>query len=337
MVGAMAVMQAEQIDRPADPSRARYPDEDGYIERDGVRVFYEVYGEGEPTILFLPTWTLVHSRVWKMQIAYFARRHRVIVFDPRGNGRSDRPTEVRAYTEAEFAQDAIDVMDETGTERAVIVGLSKGAQRALLLAAEHPDRVAGAVFIGPFFPASRLAGIRGRLLRYVTKPWLAERPPLIAKSWGKFHPHYFRTNYDDFVDWFVGKVTSQPHSTKGFEDCVGWAHETDGETLALSVLAGVAAPPTRRDQVALARRLRCPVLVICGTKDRVTPFADARALARATGGRLVPLRGGDHAIEGRRPVAVNLAIREFVESLEERTVIPHAAPASEYADAGAST
>ena len=56
-----------------------------------MRVFYEVYGSGEPTILFCPTWTLVHSRVWKMQIPYLARHHRVVVFDPRGNGKSDRP------------------------------------------------------------------------------------------------------------------------------------------------------------------------------------------------------------------------------------------------------
>jgi hypothetical protein len=55
-----------------EQTRARYPDEQGYIERDGVRVFYEVYGDGEPTLLFCPTWTIVHSRIWKMQIPYFA-------------------------------------------------------------------------------------------------------------------------------------------------------------------------------------------------------------------------------------------------------------------------
>src|ERR687890_457218 len=91
-----------------EQSRARYPDSEGFIERDGVRVFWESYGEGDKTILFLPTWTLVHSRVWKAQIAYFARHFRVITFDPRGNGRTDRPTEVSAYDESEFAQDAVD-------------------------------------------------------------------------------------------------------------------------------------------------------------------------------------------------------------------------------------
>ena len=50
-----------------------FADADGYVERNGVRAFYEIYGHGEPTVLLLPTWTLVHSRVWKAQIAYFAR------------------------------------------------------------------------------------------------------------------------------------------------------------------------------------------------------------------------------------------------------------------------
>ena len=94
-----------------EQSRARYPDATGFIERDGVRVAWESYGSGEQTILFLPTWTLVHSRTWKAQIPYFAQHFRVVCFDPRGNGRSDRPTDPSAYNESEFAQDALDVMD----------------------------------------------------------------------------------------------------------------------------------------------------------------------------------------------------------------------------------
>lgn len=317
MVGMVAAT-AQLIEgaRLGEQTRARYPDGEGFVERDGLRISYEVYGDGEPTILFLPPWTLIHSRCWKMQIPYFARHHRVVVVDPRGNGRSDRPTSLDAYAESEFAQDAVDVLDETGTERAVIVTLSLGAQRALLVAAEHPERVAGAAFVGPFFPASPLGGLRWRVMgRPWAMRWLATRPPLVAKGWGKMNAHHLRTNYRDFVEWFVGKSTAQPHSTKEFEDAVGWALETDGRTLALAMLGKPAAPLTRRDQIALARRLRCPVLVISGTNDEITPFADARALARATGGRLVPARGGDHFVQARRPVAVNIVIREFIEEL----------------------
>ena len=56
-----------------------------------MRLYWEVYGSGERTVLFLPTWSIIHSRHWKMQIPYLARHCRVLTFDGRGNGRSDRP------------------------------------------------------------------------------------------------------------------------------------------------------------------------------------------------------------------------------------------------------
>jgi pimeloyl-ACP methyl ester carboxylesterase len=107
--------------------RACQPVSDGYVDRHGVKLYYEVYGAGEPTVLLLPTWSIVHSRHWKMQIPYLARHCRVITFDGRGNCRSDRPE--TGYGEAEFAADALAVMDATAAERAVIVSLSAGAER----------------------------------------------------------------------------------------------------------------------------------------------------------------------------------------------------------------
>src|SRR5215211_733365 len=138
--------------------RACQPSRDGYVERDGVRLYYEVYGSGEPTVLLLPTWSIIHSRHWKMQIPYLARHCRVLLFDGRGNGRSDRPES--GYDEREFAADALAVMDATATESATLVSLSLGAQRALILANEHPERVDGAVFICPAVPLGRMGAPR---------------------------------------------------------------------------------------------------------------------------------------------------------------------------------
>ena len=94
-------------------------------------------------MFLLPTWSIVHSRFWKAQIPYLARHFRVVTFDGRGNGRSDRPGGAAAYSEREFAADALTVMDATATERAVLVSLSCGALWSTLLAADHPGRVDG--------------------------------------------------------------------------------------------------------------------------------------------------------------------------------------------------
>jgi pimeloyl-ACP methyl ester carboxylesterase len=73
--------------------RACQPIRDGHVERDGIKIFYELFGTGETTVLLLPTWSIIHSRHWKMQIPYLARHCRIITFDARGNGGSDRPSE----------------------------------------------------------------------------------------------------------------------------------------------------------------------------------------------------------------------------------------------------
>src|SRR3954466_2142599 len=125
-------------------SPARLPDAGGFVERNGVRIHWESYGDGEPAILLMPTWSIAHSRVWKAQIAYLARHFRVLLYDGRGNGLSDRPLESAAYDAPEFADDAAAVMDAAGVSSAVVAGLSKGALYPLHLAARPPDPGAAA-------------------------------------------------------------------------------------------------------------------------------------------------------------------------------------------------
>jgi pimeloyl-ACP methyl ester carboxylesterase len=297
-----------------EQTRARNPDASGFVERDGVRVHWESCGQGEPAVLFLPTWSIVHSRCWKAQIPDFARRSRVITFDPRGNGRSDRPAATAAYAEREFMQDALAVLDANGVGQAFIVSLSRGAQRALLLATEHPDRVLGAVFIDPFFPVSLLRSLHWRALCH---PWLQpllEMPPLITRGFGKFNAPHWRANWKDFVEWWLAKNFTEPHSTKQIEDGVGWGLETDGETAIAFSRGRLPTPMDRRSQLELARRVRRPVLVIHGSKDDVFHHSDGKALAEATGGKLVVVEGAGHQPQARKPVAVNLAMREFFAS-----------------------
>jgi pimeloyl-ACP methyl ester carboxylesterase len=192
--------------------RARTPDTEGFIDRDGVPVHYEVHGDGPLTVVLLPTWAVAHAGIWKGQVPYLARRARVVVVEGRGNGRSGRPQDPAAYDEHEYAADALAVMDAVSVASAVLVSLSRGSQRALLLAAEHPERIAGAVFIAPSLP---------------TAPPLPERaehrfdlPLDTTKGWAKFNAAYWQQDYRGFLEFFGDRCLPEPHSTKLKEDGV---------------------------------------------------------------------------------------------------------------------
>ena len=287
--------------------RARNPDREGVVERNGVSLGFEVFGEGEPTVLLLPTWTIVHSRFWKLQVPYLARHHRVITFDGPGNGRSGRPLQSEAYRTGAQAANALAVMDETQTERAVLVSLSKGSLWSLRIAAEHSDRVLGQVFIGPSLPLTKQAASRSRIPERFGE--VVDNP----QGWEKYNAHYWRTNYRDFAEFFFSECFSELHSTKQWEDCVGWAMATDAEILLADAIAD--ADVDRATVLQWCERVTTPVLVIHGAEDRISPPSRAEALAAATGGDLVILEGAGHIPLARDPVQVNLALRHFIERI----------------------
>jgi pimeloyl-ACP methyl ester carboxylesterase/predicted glycosyltransferase len=285
-----------------EQTRARYPDECGHIERDGVRVHYEAYGAGDPTILFLPTWELVHSRAWKFQIPYFARHGRVVTFDRRGSGRSDRPEDVRSYDRRASMDDALAILDVVRARRAVVVSWC-GAGDDLMLAAEHPERVAGLVLIAPDLLVSvDPADEEG--------PYPFDEEPETLDGWAKWNRHYWLRDWPGFVEFFFTRTFTEPHSTKQIEDAVGWGLDTDAQT----ILRGFEAEWSndRENVLRICAQIRCPTLVIQGTADAVVGPARGAAVAAAIpGARLLTLEGSGHAPQLRDPVVTNLAIRDF--------------------------
>jgi pimeloyl-ACP methyl ester carboxylesterase len=303
--------------RDGEQSRARYPDTEGVVERDGQPLFYEVYGEGAETVFLLPTWSLVHSRHWKMQIPYFANHFRVLTMDGLGNGRSGRCRDPQRYGPAEFARDCLAVMDASGTESAVMVSLSRGAQYLLELARLAPDRVVGAAFIGPMFPYT---ASHWSLLLHPRFSSAFERPAPIYRWWGHMNAVHWMKDYPEFAEWFISRCLPERHSTKPIEDGVGWALETDPETMIATAQGEWLRD--RRTLRGLARKLDCPVLVVHGDRDKITPLRDGRALARLGRGRLEVVKGGGHFPHARKPVQVNLALRDLSEDAFGRRRTP---------------
>ncbi len=290
--------------------RAREPDEQGYVDRDGVRVAYETFGwaaDDRPTVVFVPIDTIIHSRAWKAQVPYLAQHYRVVTVDPRGNGRSDRPTDPAAYDDLAFVGDTIAVMDQIGVARAVLVGICLSAWQAILVASLHPARVHGVVAIAPWFPDGG--------------PPLPDRAEAAARfdeemesydGWFKTNRHVWERNWPEFPAFFFDQMLPEPHSSKQLEDTVGFACETTGETMLVED-GGSRYVEAGEQAVALARGLSQPVLVIQGTLDRCQPQARMAHLAEVTGAEHLILEGSGHLPMARHPVVVNRAVKRFVD------------------------
>jgi pimeloyl-ACP methyl ester carboxylesterase len=287
-----------------EQTRARYPDEEGYVERGGVRVFWERYGEGEPTFLLPPTYEIVHSRSWKCQIPYLARHWRVVTFDPRGNGRSDRPLDYDAYTRREVAEDAVAVLDAAGVERAIVVAWCDMGD-SLILAAEHPERVAGLVLIAPPLP------VEGKEV----PPFSFDDVLDTDEGWAKENRHYWLRDWRGYLEWFFSQCFTEPHSTKQIEDCVGWGLETDAETILAGFRGWDDKELDAETVVELCAKVRCPTLVVQGTDDELVEPEWGIALANHLGCPVVLFEGSGHAPHVRDPVKFNLLLREFAGSL----------------------
>ena len=221
----------------------------------------------------------------------------------------------------------------------MIVGLlARGAARPAARRRASRARPRGPPSSVRGFPASRLGGLRWRLmahprLRGFMLPPAAGRA-LVGRS---STPYTGGSDYGDFVEWFVRRMFNTPHSTKQIEDAIGWAHETDAETL-------IAQRPRRArgagHRAAISWRLRSGCAARCSSisapNDKINPHADAKALAAATGGAAGDgSTDGGHAPHARKPVAVNLALREFVERPGGRGERPARDPTVHRADGAA--
>lgn len=285
------------------------PARSGYIERSGQRIAWQEFGEGHDVILLLPTWSIVHSDHWRHQVPFLSERHRVITFDGLGNGASDRPTDPALYGDIPFADDGAAVLDACGVGRATVMGSSQGGAWALALAARHPERVDGVVFIGPAVPLAP-----GRPERVAANEQfmdeLAEHP-----GWAKWNRAHWLADFPDFLRFFFSQCFTEPDSEAEIEHFFEMGMQTTPEVL----LATAGVPEHNLDTERAeeyASALSCPALVIHGDADAISPLARGQKLAELTGAQLIVKPGGGHEPHCRDPERTNGVIAGFLASTE---------------------
>jgi pimeloyl-ACP methyl ester carboxylesterase/predicted glycosyltransferase len=270
------------------PFQTVRPVREGYVERAGVKTWYAVWGESGPWIAFAPIFQITHSQMLKMTVPYLSHHFRVVTMDCRGNGRSDRPLDPAAYSFDLYYEDFVAVLDAVGADALAVVGISATAMTVLRFAAEQPARVTHVVAVGGFaeFPVADQKRV---------EQFRAEAE-LQSKNWRQYLHNFFALCF------------TEPHSAKAIEDGVrfGWATTSQILEIGRNGWRGT-------DVRELARRVRCPTLVIHGDEDRRVPHEWGRKIHElVAGSRLLTIGGGGHLTPVRDPVILNRSLRDFV-------------------------
>jgi pimeloyl-ACP methyl ester carboxylesterase len=260
-----------------------------YARRPDTRIYYEVHGEGEP-LLLVPGFGC-SVEIFEFSTPVLAERFRVIVFDPRGHGRSDSPAD--GYTMAAYADDAAAVLDAAGAEAAHVVGTSFGGMIAQHLALDHPSRVKKLVL------ACTGAGGEHHVappLEDVAAFVAAASEPDMAKAVRMRFP----MNYSDaFVATEADAIVARAQRDAHLRNDAG----TAGQLLAVN----------GHDTWDRLPKVSAPTLVLHGSDDGIVPLANGRALAaRIPNARLKVYDGARHVFFIERAAQFNADVLAFL-------------------------
>jgi 3-oxoadipate enol-lactonase len=249
-----------------------------------IRLYYEIAGQGDPVVFIHGLGS--SARDWEYQVPFFAPRYRVVVFDVRGHGRSDKPP--GPYSVPLFAQDAAALIRALEAAPAHVVGISMGGMIALQLAVDEPALVRSLVVVnsGPElvvrtfrerlmilqrFLIVRLLGMRkmGEVLsqRLFPRPDQAPLRQMFVERWAENDPRAYREAMRALVGWSVA-------------DRLG--------------------------------DIRCPTLVIASDQDYTPVSAKEAYVARMPNARLVVIPDAHHAVTVERPEEFNQVLLDFL-------------------------
>ena len=282
-----------------EQTRARYPDESGYVERDGVRVFFEVYGTGRADRP--PAADVVDHPLAAVEGADPVPGARTSASSRSTGAATAAPTARRSRrptTSGSSPRTRSPCWTRPRPRAPSIVGYSLGAQRGLILAADHPERVDGRRLHRPGLRGRRQAARRAR--RFT---WEDEHDT--DEGWAKYNKHFWLRDYRGFVEFFFSQICSASRTRRSrSRTASAGARDDPGDADRGPVRRSCSAPEEARK---LARDAALPA-PRRSTDDRTRSrhYTRGEALAQHAGGELVLLEGGGHAPHARDPVMFNL-------------------------------
>ncbi|MEI8068336.1 MAG: alpha/beta fold hydrolase [Actinomycetota bacterium] len=260
---------------------------------DGTRIHYEVTGKPGATPVLMIQGLGASKNAWNLQRIAMATRFRIISFDNRGAGRSDKPTV--PFTLEQMAEDAIAVLDAASIETAHVVGASMGGVISQIVAVKHPHRVRSLTLV---CTACR------------NHPWRQE----LLQSWAK------TAEEKGMIE--VGKEAAQwvmsPRSFRRLVPAFTWMGPLAALRPRHSFVSQIdAILNTREDLVDQLSTITAPTMVIVGNQDILTPRGDSEEIAeRIPNAELVVISGAAHGLMMEHSSTFNKILIEFLQRTE---------------------
>lgn len=251
-----------------------------HLDRDGVRINYDVVGAG-------PALLLTHgfassSRMFAANVDALAKDHTVVTWDLRGHGGSDYPADPAAYSAALSIGDMAALLDAVGAARAVLIGHSLGGYLSLEFHVRFPERVAGLVLIG-------------------TGPG--------------FRKDDARADWNDFAAKYSARLRERALDALGKSDELTPGEHRDASGLELAA-RGILVQHDARVMDSLPS-VAVPVLVVVGSDDKTFLNGSQYMAAKIPGAALELVDGARHAPNVSHPDLFNEQARAFLDAVAE--------------------
>jgi pimeloyl-ACP methyl ester carboxylesterase len=259
----------------------------------GVNIYYRVQGKGEPLILIMGLGGECGD--WVLQACTFKKHYRVITFDNRGVGKSDKPSE--PYTVKTMADDTVGLMDYLGVDKAHVLGVSMGGMIAQEVAINHPERVGKLILVSTTAGRDEKSGHSPELLKAMgLKEGFSDEDIKgvdIGKVMTSLNAHAFSSGAIKTVAVPFCWVRMKLFGIKG--------------------LKGQFEAVMTHSTLGRLHTIKAPTLVIAGTEDRIVPSRSSDVLAsRIPNARLVKIEGGSHTLLAEKRGRFNREVLDFL-------------------------
>jgi pimeloyl-ACP methyl ester carboxylesterase len=256
-------------------------------EVNGININYTVEGSGEPLVMIMGLGG--DQSGWKHQVSVFNKHYKVITFDNRGIGMSDKPE--GPYSPALMAEDTIQLMDFLKIEKANILGISMGGLIAQEIAIKYPERI-NKLILGCTWACqdNESNGITQNMLAAMELPPRQGFNRLLDASVNKFFNRFvliplLKLQTRRIKEPEIAGLTRQADSINGYDSL---------------------------DKLPL---LKAPTLVLTGSKDRVVKPESSETLSqKIPDAKLVKIKNGSHLVCMEMSKAFNKEVLEFLES-----------------------